>query len=440
MIAIRLTLRRLSFALGISLAWAGPAWAQMEPKLPAPTPADIPAPAPAPPPYEPNSTNAVRRYTLPEALALGQANHPQLTALKASMNAALMKHRGLDEVKRTIGITQPDIKYREQQSDLGLKAAMAEYNQAIHEVTYAVVRCYFTVVYAREQSRVARDLVEQLETNLERVKKIVRDPKGGTRTITKNTEDNLVVILGIAKGKLIEAETGADRARAALREAMGLEPGVRVDAADEMLPEVKVTIKRETVIYHAITRRGEVQLAAIGADVTRLEACAEWARKFTLLGTTYANAADIHARPIPAAQHDPDYKPGAIGPEMPDRVVGRRQTRTDIAKLYADRAKAAADQAHSLVGLEAENAYYKWVAAVRKVSSARVAAKSGKDLKARLREAAGGVQAKEEVLTAEVAATKAEADLNEALWDQIVALANLERVTAGGVRVNFPGR
>src|SRR5205085_10152312 len=189
-----------------------------------------------------------------------------------------------------------------------------------------------------------------------------------------------------AESRLTDAETGVERARAALREAMGLEPGARVDAADEMLPQINAKINRDTVIAHAVNRRGEVQLAQIGADVTRLEAYAQWTKKFSLLGTTYANAADIHARSIPAAQYDHDYRPGAIGPQMPDRVVGNYKTRTEIVNIYADRAKSAADQARSLVALEAENAYYTWLAASLKVESWREAAKAGRALKARLRE------------------------------------------------------
>ena len=47
---------------------------------------------------------------------------------------------------------------------------------------------------------------------------------------------------------------------------------------------------------------------------------------------------------------------------------------------------------------------------------------------------------REDVLQNEVSASLALASLNEALYDQLVALADLERTTAGGVRVNFPGR
>jgi hypothetical protein len=73
----------------------------------------------------------------------------------------------------------------------------------------------------------------------------------------------------------------------------------------------------------------------------------------------------------------------------------------------------------------------------------RRAAASVRALTAREREAAGVAkdrQQREEALQNELSASLALKTLNDALYDQIVALANLERTTAGGVKVNFPGR
>jgi outer membrane protein TolC len=400
-------------------------------------PPTLPPPKPIPPAAVPGPV--VTRYTLGDALAIAHARHPQLAALRESVSAALLKQRGAGEVKRMAGIITPDIDVRLQQSDLGIRATMAEYAQAEHEVTYAVVRCYYTVVYAREQIRVARDLVEQLETNLEQVRKIV-EGKGGIKGITKNTEDRLEVFLGQAKTRLNMAEVGIERARSLLREAMGLEPGARVDAADEFLPEIVASLDRDTIIAHAVTRRGEVTLAMIGADVTRLEACAQWAKRFSLAADTFARGADIHSRPLPVAERDPDYKPGAIGPEMPTQLVGKRETRKATAEVYASRAEAATAQTRSLVGLEAENAYWKYVQASRDVAVNRRAAQKARELTAREREAAGGIANREDALQNELSASLALKTLNDALYEQIVALANLERTTAGGVKVNFPGR
>jgi outer membrane protein TolC len=430
-LALRPTARRLLCAGGLWLAAAGTSAAQ---------PATLPPPRPVPTVVEGVPAYSVHRYTLGEALSVAHARHPQLAAMRESMNAALLKQRGAGEVKRMAGIITPDIDVRLQQSDLGIKAAMAEYAQGQHEVTYAVVRCYYTVVYAREQIRVTRDLVDNLETNLEQVRKIVERKDLALPGINKNTEDRLRVAVGEARKRLNLAEVGIERARSALREAMGLEPGCRVDAADEYLPDIDVVLDRDTIVAHAVTRRGEVTLAMIGADVTRLEACAQWARRFSLAADTFARGADIHARPVPAAERDPDYRPGAVGPEMPTQLAGRRETRKAIAEVYASRADAAAAQARSLVGLEAENAYWRFVEAARNVAAEREAATAARRMNARMREAPGIPDNRDDLLLNEVTVSRALASLNEGLYDQIAALANLERATAGGVRVNFPGR
>ncbi len=381
------------------------------------------------------------RYTLAEALSVAHDKHPLLTASRAGMNAAVMKSRGLSDVHRGgVGLLMKDLDTRREQADFGIKAAMAEYEQAQHEVNFAVARCYYAVVYARSQVKVAKDLVDQLEVYLEQVHKIVTSKGGGVRGITKDTEDKLIDIVAMAKAKLIEAESGVDRARAILREAMGLGAEARVDVAEETLPDIKAVVDRETVLAHAITRRGEAQLAQIGADVTRLEIIAQWSRKFTIQSPTFANGSDIHGRHVPPPHREPDYKPGAIPPDMPDRIVGSRTTRTMVAGQHAEKAQAAAEQAKNLLAVEAEIAFSKWQEATRKVEIYTKAAKSSKELLERTREATGGNLTKEDILTTEVAVAKTFASLNEAIFEQVAALANLERVTAGGVRVNFPGR
>jgi len=441
--AIRLTRRPFLWAGGLSLALSAAAAQGQEAKPPA-GPAVLPKPGfaevPTPRmPYAVVERNPVVRYALGDALAIAHQNHPQLAALKASMNAALLKERGLGEVSRIGGFLLSDIDSRRAQSNLGVEAARAEFEQAQHEVTYAVVRNYYTVVYAREQFKVAKELVDQLETNLEQVRKIVAD-KQGVKGITKDTEQKLEIIVAEARSRLILAETGADRARAALREAMGLEPGCKVDAAEEVLPEIKAALTRDVVIAHAVTRRGEVMLSRIGVEVTRLEVNAQESKMFSVTAGTYANGADIHARPIPYAQREPDYKPGAIGPEMPARLIGKKSTRAATAGQYAERAEAAARQARSLVGLEADVGYSRYEEAAQKVEMYKKLHKIARELIDRQREAAGGALTKEDILTTEVSATRAFAAYNEALYDQIMALANLERITAGGVKVNFPGR
>jgi hypothetical protein len=447
--------RRHLWAAGLWLA-AGSGLSGQPPTLPPPKPAPVVV---GPVTDFATATSVCNRYTLGEALSIAHANHPQLAALRASMNAALLKQEGLGQVKRTTsivsGLVIPDYEVRMAQSDLGLMATRAELAQAEHDVTYAVVRCYYAVVYARAQEKVAQDLVEQLEVNLEMVKKILAG-KGGTpggapgtpaggpggrRPVTKDTEENLKIAVGEARLRLKTAQAGGERARAALREAMGLDPMCRADAGDDCLPDIHAAIPRDVVKAHAITRRGEVQLAEIGADVTRLEVYAQWTRKLTLMTSTFANASDIHARPLPAGHHDPDYKPAAIGPEMPDRLLGKAETRAGAAGQYALRSAEVARHTRSLVALEAEVAWTRWAEAAGKVAEAREMAATGRSLVNRQREAAGGAAQTEQLaILNEVSSARSFAALNEALYDQVIAIANLERVTAGGVRIDFPSR
>ena len=89
--ALRPSARRLLCAGGLWLAAAGAASAQ---------PATLPPPQPVPvAPTVVIHPNAVMRYSLPDALAVAHEHHPQLAALRASMNAALLKGRGLGEVR-----------------------------------------------------------------------------------------------------------------------------------------------------------------------------------------------------------------------------------------------------------------------------------------------------------------------------------------------------
>ena len=90
--------------------------------------------------------------------------------------------------------------------------------------------------------------------------------------------------------------------------------------------------------------------------------------------------------------------------------------------------------------MEAEVGYAEYAEATKKVAVSKEASVAGKSLTERQREAAGGNLTKEDILMNEVSAARSFGAYNLALYDQIIALANLERITAGGVRVNFPGR
>ncbi|HMC66649.1 MAG TPA: TolC family protein, partial [Gemmataceae bacterium] len=148
----------------------------------------------------------------------------------------------------------------------------------------------------------------------------------------------------------------------------------------------------------------------------------------------YAAVADVHATLIPAGTSDGEYRPGALPPEMPTTLVGRRGDRMERARDFSDRAAAVVDKTRNLITLEATDAYLRWKETSDKVARTRDAATAGSRLATNTRDDFRSEQKVkiEDVLTNEVLAGQARSSANEALYQNVLALAALERVTAGG--------
>ncbi|HEX4613827.1 MAG TPA: TolC family protein, partial [Urbifossiella sp.] len=158
---------------------------------------------------------------------------------------------------------------------------------------------------------------------------------------------------------------------------------------------------------------------------------------------TLATGSDIKAREVPSTVRDLNlqYKPGAIIPEMPPQLVGNQADRVARAMAYSQRADAVFEKTRSLVHLEAENAFFEFDLAAKLVTEGKTKYEFGKDLMERIRENVDNPKAERDQLVGGYAqAAKAQSDYVEAVWQYLLTLAHLERVTAGGVRPDFPGR
>src|SRR5207244_656085 len=113
---------------------------------------------------------------------------------------------------------------RKKQAALGIDIADAALHQADSETTYNVTRMYFTVLYARAQYRLTGEVVETFQGYHDIVSKAVLGKDKGDRTWTTETIGKLTVYLRLAESRRAEAQQGIQRALAALREAMGVEP------------------------------------------------------------------------------------------------------------------------------------------------------------------------------------------------------------------------
>jgi outer membrane protein TolC len=388
-----------------------------------PAPQQIPAAVAQPP---------VQALGLADCLAIALQQQPAIQAQRASLAAAQAGARGIDEL-RFAGLVRHDIPIRKQQACLGVTVAAAGLTQAEYETRYCVTRAYFSVRYAQRQQRVARDLRDKLNANLEKINLLIKSGNPDV-IVTQIDADKLKLAMVLFSPRLVEAEQGVQRALAALREAMGAGPDCPIVLTDnEDLPGLFGDLDRDALLALALQRRGELIQAGTMARIIDLEAEAQSRLRTQSTAQTFAAAADIHSRPIPQANFGKEYRPGAVGIEMPTTLVGHRDARVQRARELQARAEAVVAKTQNLIALELDDAYLSYRGAAKQVrqlqGSPALARKIYRNTKERfdIGKASG-----EEILRAGTMEVQALAQLNEALFNHALALAALERIAAGG--------
>jgi outer membrane protein TolC len=370
-----------------------------------------------------------------DCLRIAHERQPAIAAYRDSLAAAGSASRGLQNM-RLAGLIVREIPIRREQACLGITAASARLEQAERETDYAVTRTYFSILFARDQRKVANKVWTELNDALENAKRLV---KGGAKKPTQNDVERTEVYLRLAELKQEEAETGLNRALAGLREAMGVGPDYDFEIVGDQLPDPKITVNKQEIISLALSRRAELTQADVFAQNAALEVDAQGKSRRRQFHT-FASGADIHANPIPQGSMDDDYKPGAVGPEMPANFAGKKRDRQDRAEDLSARAGSMVEKTRGLITLEAQDAYLKWQQNTNNAARARDAADKGDKLAERIREdfkALGEAVDYKEVLEAVVLASQARAQYNEAKFRVIVALAALERITGGGFQAGL---
>src|SRR5262249_36118080 len=149
----------------------------------------------------------------------------------------------------------------------------------------------------------------------------------------------------------------------------------------------------------------------------------------------------VHERQVPQGVRNNDYRPGAVPPAMPTMLVGSRAERVKQAQTLALRAEGVVEATRSLIALEAEDAFLRWEEASRQARESRQAADAGAKLADALsKDFISGLRVRvEEVVSARVLAAQARASFNEFRYREILALADLERVTAGAFCAGLVG-
>jgi outer membrane protein TolC len=326
-----------------------------------------------------------------------------------------------------------DLPIRRKQAALGVVSAQGAVTRAEGETVYGVTFSYLSALYAVTQRQVAANAQEDLEFLHEQVQKALK--QGLLRHITQLENDKVGIRLLRTRARAEEARQGEQRALSALREALGVGPECPLVLADRELFDADQAVDLPQVVAAALERRGEVIQTANAAQVTAYEVDAQCARLLPS-ARTFAASADIHAQPVPPGSYGENYRPGAIPPEMPAMLNGSRGDRAEQARLYAARAKAVADKTRQLVALEAEQAYFRWLEARNREKHYRSAVPLAERQFDRAKKRtqlkdlpAGSI---DDFLYFGQQHNEVRIEANLARYQKLLALAILERVTAGG--------
>ena len=249
---------------------------------------------PSPLPSPPSTASSTPTFHLDECLHLGLERAPRLAVARATLAAAADGKQGLESL-HIPAFLDPEIPVRRRQAALAVMAASANLDAAERETTYAITRTYFTVLYARAQERVARNVVERLSAIHNSAKQAL---DAGARDVTAPDVDRALVYLRLAQTKHIEATQGIKRALAALKEAMGLGFCGALDIAEDPLPAPTVRPNRDEIVALALARRSSLIQSNLFAQITCLEVEAQ-ATSLHLRMATLAAGGDIHARQVP---------------------------------------------------------------------------------------------------------------------------------------------
>jgi outer membrane protein TolC len=205
------------------------------------------------------------------------------------------------------------------------------------------------------------------------------------------------------------------------------------------LPALVADLNKDELVSQAVSNRAELEQALTMNRITELEIVAQRRIWFRVETKTFAAGGDIHAKPIPQGVANGEYRPGAIGPEMPVFLFGSRADRVQRAMDFNDRAIAVVDKTENLITLEVEATFLNWKQAKQNVQNLKATPDMAKSVADRVRKRFFDDNASgEEFLRASTLEDQAKGLYNQALFEHALALAALERVTAGGYRVPRP--
>jgi outer membrane protein TolC len=390
-------------------------------------------------PATPTGTpTVVTPLTLAACRQIALENQPAVAAARASQAAAVARAEAVQNLHVPTLLAR-DLPIRRKQSSLGLAVAQGAVLQAEGDTVYAVTYSYLAALYAAQ----ARKLGGEVKRRLEDLRVLTQDALKGEerKDVIPEQLKQIEAFLKALEGRGVEATQGRARALAALREAMGVGCDFEILLPDRDLPCPQIQLTKEQVVALALERRGELVQAQTAERIVALEIDAQQALCMPS-ARTFAAGSDLHFQPLPAGLYGDEYRPGAITIEMPPSMAGSKASRVEQARIYHQRAEAVAAKARSLVTLEAEVAFLRWQEKSSQARIARAAYLGAQKFADALRpkfDPSGkrAYPSLADLQTAGLVATSLQVEELQDRFRSLIALAALERVTAGGISVDF---
>ena len=376
--------------------------------------------------------------TLDDAIAMAMEKQPAIHAARLSYESSISAKKVTDTPFINL---VPEGSIRKKQASAGLNAAAANMQQVEMETKNAVNRTYLSYIYAKDQLKLAGDAVETLKATYKVAKQLL--DSGESKSVTKDDLDKLDIYVKLGESKVGEAKVGMVRAKAALREAIGLEYNTKFeidngkltrfyDTAQEYTKAQHIRLCCDTAADMAVRYRPELAQASVLADVTCLEQQAQSRIYLHFYSRTFAASTDLHAKVLPATVNNGEYKPGPVGPEMPTYLIGSKSQRTERAGILYSRSLAVSDKVRGLVALEAEEGCARLNHASESIELQKIAAAKSTELYRNAEKFFRQDQLKTDALLAAYGLeVKNKSDLNEAYYHFGLTLAYLQRATAG---------
>src|SRR5579871_3388335 len=208
-----------------------------------------------PAPKTETTANAPLTIQACRQIALG--NQPTLAATQASVRAAMDRAHALESLRVPTCLAK-DLPIRRRQAALGVIIAQGGLTQAEAETIHGVTASYLGALYAGQQVKLAN---QQIRARLKDLETLVTDPdiRKRRRDVILREHANLVKsFLQTLDGRTQEGTQGELRAKAGLREALGVGPDFVLELPDRDLPCPRVNPQPTELIALALARRGEM--------------------------------------------------------------------------------------------------------------------------------------------------------------------------------------